>query len=172
VNTKKVWDSLSSSQVQASEAATGLTDEQLLVTAGRKCAEDLIELVEITETDEVLEIGCGVGRVDLILSTRCRSWTGADISSNMLRHAAGRLAGLSNVTLVHLSGMGLVEMRSESFDVIYSTNVFAHIDELDRWRYVEEGFRVLRPGGRIYVDNVDLEDDSGWSLFLTDYDLI
>ena len=166
---EKVWDTLSTSQIQASEAAAGLTDEPSLVMAGKKCAKDLIELLTITETDEILEIGCGVGRVGLILSTCCRSWTGADISSNMLKHAAGRLAGLSNVTLVHLTGAGLQEFRSESFDVIYSTNVFAHIDELDRWRYVEEGFRVLRPGGRIYVDNVNLEEDAGWSLFVTDY---
>ena len=146
-----------------------MTDEVSLVTTGAKFAENFIELLSITDKDEILEIGCGVGRMGLILATRCRSWTGGDISSNMLKHAAARLAGLCNIKLVHLSGVGLAEIKDESFDVVYSTNVFAHLDELDRWRYIEEGYRALRPGWRIYVDNVNLEGDAGWSLFLTDY---
>ena len=43
------------------------------------------------------------------------------------------------------------------------------MDEVDRWRYVEEAFRVLRTGGRIYIDNTDLESDAGWASFLTDF---
>jgi hypothetical protein len=43
--------------------------------------------------------------------------------------------------------------------------MFAHLDEMDRWRYVEEGFRVLRPNGRLFIDNLDLESDAGWSTF-------
>ncbi len=166
---EKVWDALSLCHSQASEAATGFTDEASLVTTGGKCVENLIELLSITSKDEILEIGCGVGRVGSILALRCRSWTGADISSNMLKHATARLTGLCNIKLVHLSGAGLAEIKDKSFNVVYSTNVFAHLDELDRWRYIEEGYRVLRPGGRIYVDNVDLEGDAGWSVFLSDY---
>ena len=166
---EKVWDALSLCHSQASEAATGSTDEASLVMTGAKCVENLTELLSITNKDEILEIGCGVGRVGSILAVRCRSWTGADISSNMLKHATARLTGLCNIKLVHLSGVGLVEIKDESFNVVYSTNVFTHLDELDRWRYIDEGYRVLRPGGRIYVDNVNLEGDAGWSLFLTDY---
>jgi hypothetical protein len=46
--------------------------------------------------------------------------------------------------------------------------MLAHRDDMVRWLYVEDAFRVLRPGGRICVDNVSLESDSSWNMFLYD----
>ena len=42
-----------------------------------------------------------------------------------------------------------------------------HLESWDRYAYVEEAFRVLRPGGRLYVDNVDLCSEGGWAIFET-----
>jgi len=86
----------------------------------------------------------------------------------MLAHASDRLRGVNNIRLVQLQSVGLSEIAENSFDVVYTTNMFAHLDEMDRWRYVEEAFRVLRSGGRIYVDNIDLESDAGWAIFVSD----
>ena len=129
---------------------------------------NVLELARIGAEDEVLEIGCGVGRIGLDLARHCRHWTGVDISSNMLRFAADRLRGLENIRLVHLQRVGLAEFPDASFDVVYVTNMFPHIDEYDRWGYFKEAFRVLRPAGRIFVDNVDLECDAGWTVFAND----
>jgi SAM-dependent methyltransferase len=46
--------------------------------------------------------------------------------------------------------------------------MLCHLDEMDRWRYVEEAFRVLRSGGRLLIDNIDLESDAGWKMFAND----
>src|SRR5271170_1220236 len=43
--------------------------------------------------------------------------------------------------------------------------MLAHLDEIDRWRYVEEAFRVLRPGWRLFLDSIDIESDQGWTTF-------
>ena len=39
----------------------------------------------------------------------------------------------------------------------------------DRFRYVEEAFRVLRPGGRCYVDNFTVDTETGWKIFMESY---
>jgi SAM-dependent methyltransferase len=62
----------------------------------------------------------------------------------------------------------LSELKTASFDVVFATNVLGHLDEIDRWRYVEEAFRVLRVGGRLSIDNIDLESDAGWKMFAND----
>src|SRR5262249_8155140 len=92
------------------------------------------------------------------------------ISGNMLTYASERLHELRNVRLVKLNCVGLEGLVSNSYDLVYSTNVFSHLDELDRWRYVKDAFRVLRAGGRIFIDNVDLESDAGWPMLANDSD--
>src|SRR5258708_9174695 len=83
----------------------------------------------------------------------------------MLAKAPERLRGVSNVRLVRLQRVGLDQLESNSFDLVYSTNMLAHLDEMDRWRYVKDAFRVLRAGGRLCIDNVDLESEEGWGAF-------
>jgi ubiquinone/menaquinone biosynthesis C-methylase UbiE len=83
----------------------------------------------------------------------------------MLATAAERLQGMNNTRLVRLQQIGLDQLETNSFDLTYSTNMLAHLDEMDRWRYVKDAFRVLRPGGRLYIDNVDIESEEGWRAF-------
>jgi ubiquinone/menaquinone biosynthesis C-methylase UbiE len=163
-----VWDSLASSMNDAAVAAAGESGEVRLSSSAADSVANLKESAAISENDDVLEIGCGVGRIGKEIASRCRSWTGADISANMLAHAAARLESQKNIRLVQLKDVGLDEFAADSFDVVYATNMLAHLDELDRWNYVQEAFRVLRAGGRIFLDNIDLESDAGWSMFAND----
>ena len=134
--------------------------------SARPTVRNLSELAGITVQDDVLEFGCGVGRIGRELAPLCRSWTGSDISKNMLTYASERLGGLGNVRLKLLQGEGLSEFADSSFDVVYCTNMLAHLDEIDRWYYVQDAFRVLRPGGRLFIDTIDVESDEGWAMFV------
>jgi cyclopropane fatty-acyl-phospholipid synthase-like methyltransferase len=163
-----VWDSLAGSMNDAAVAAAGEASESRLRSSASESVRNLLELASITTRDEILEIGCGVGRIAREIAPHCRSWTGADISANMLAHASARLEGMENTRLVHLKSVGLDHFAENSFDVVYATNMLAHLDEMDRWRYVQEAFRVLRPGGRIFIDNIDIESEAGWSMFSND----
>src|SRR5579864_4997174 len=162
----ETWNTMADSPRTARVAVSGKAYEWELRDSAAEPIRNLVELASLGAQDDVLEIACGVGRLGLELAPRCRSWTGADISANMLGYAAQRLQGVGNVRLQQLDGNGLGRLDDGSFDVVYCTNTLAHLDELDRWRYVQEAFRVLRPAGRIFVDNIDLTSDEGWASFM------
>lgn len=164
----QVWNALATSRRDALLAAAGEPEEEELRRSARRTIDNLLELALVSTQDDVLEIGCGVGRIGRELASHCRTWTGVDISANMLAWASDRMGGLGNARLVLLQADGLRNFAANSFDVVYATNMLGHLDEMDRWRYVEEALRVLRPGGRIFIDNIDLESDAGWSMFLND----
>ena len=86
---------------------------------------------------------------------------------DMLSLTAQRLKDLSNVELVETSGYDLSGVADASVDVVYCTVVFMHLESWDRYNYILEAFRVLRPKGRIYVDNINLCSDGGWKVFET-----
>jgi ubiquinone/menaquinone biosynthesis C-methylase UbiE len=165
---EQVWNSLSANRELAGLAAAGEREEEGLRRSVQSAVENLLELARISRSDEVLEIGCGIGRVGRELAPHCKSWTGSDVSRNMLGYALERLHGISNVRFVLLGRGNLSEFESQSFDVVFATNMLGHLDEIDRWRYVEEAFRVLRGGGRLFIDNIDLESDAGWTMFTND----
>jgi ubiquinone/menaquinone biosynthesis C-methylase UbiE len=168
-NYKKVWEAQSRDVDVAALAVAGHTDEATLELTARGTIDMLKSTVGIDANDVILEIGCGIGRVGLPLSKECLHWVGTDISSGMLRHAAARLASRPNTTLVELATVGLQELPADSFDLVYCTIVFMHLLEWDRFRYVEEAFRVLRPGGRCYVDNFTVDTETGWKIFMESY---
>ena len=166
-NYKGVWTALSKSLSSAKMHVSGTEDEAIIETSGVGTSQFLFDHVGINSTDIVLEIGCGIGRVGKCLAGRCRRWIGADVSPHMLAFAAERLRNFSNVEFVELSGNDLRPIADKSIDVVYSTVVFMHLESWDRYSYVEEAFRVLRPGGKLYVDNVNLCSDGGWAIFET-----
>ena len=162
---KTTWDEVAVDVDSAKLAVSGYTDEDEYARTAQQNVEILEETVGVKPEDEILEIGCGVGRVGTALAPLCKRWVGADVSSNMLGHARDRLSAFDNVELVELSGWDLAPIPSESLDVVYCMVVFMHLDEWERFSYVREAMRVLRPGGRLYVDNFNLRSEPGWTFF-------
>lgn len=93
----------------------------------------------------VLDYGCGVGRLVIPLARRFDQVTGVDISLAMLAEAAKNVGNLKNVSLIHASDLDAYP--EESFDFIHSLIVFQHIPV----RRGEEIFKkliwLLKPGG-------------------------
>lgn len=162
-----VWDDqeVSGSIVNARISVAGNADPEEYSRSGESTASDIVEQARVTPNDTVLEIGCGTGRVGIKLAPRCGHWIGSDVSQNMLRHAKETLRDLKNVSFLHLNGTDLHGIADQSVDVAYCSGVFMHLDEWDRYRYVVEARRVLKPGGRLYIDNFNLRSEEGWALF-------
>jgi SAM-dependent methyltransferase len=162
---KAVWNSVSKSEEEAKFAICGSTDEQIFQHSAPGTVAMLKRCVGVNKDDVILEIGCGVGRVGAALAPICREWIGTDVSENMINHLRRRLAAHPNVRGVTTSGFDLEGIDSGSVDVVYCTVVFMHLEEWERYSYIKEGYRILRPGGRMLVDNINLASELGWKFF-------
>ena len=163
---RDTWNQLSESMESALMHVAGYTDEARIAEETNKNTLSLLRnSIGIRAEDTILEIGCGVGRIGTALAPIVRKWIGCDVSDNMLKHAATRLAAFSNVELVRVSGCDLQPIPDASVDAVYCPVVFMHLEEWDRYAYVREAHRVLRPGGRFYCDNANLDSDDGWAVF-------
>lgn len=97
----------------------------------------------VSETDHVLDLGCGEGLFTLSLAASARAVTGVDLSGKSIRTAQARLrqSGVANVTFVHAAGQDLT-FPEHSVDVMTSRN-----GPLGLEGFLEEARRVVKPGG-------------------------
>ncbi len=104
----------------------------------------------------VVEIGCGVGRLTRVLSERAGAVVALDVSEDMLAIARRENAQLENVSWLLGDGVSLAGVDDGSADAVVSHVVFQHIpDPAITLGYIREIGRVLRPGGvaAIHVSN-------------------
>lgn len=104
--------------------------------------------VSIGPEDDIVEIGCGIGRMTLPMAERGRSVRALDVSAEMLAQARVGRASRDNVTWVHGDGASLAGIEDESADGCLSYVVLQHIPDADViCAYIREMGRVLRAGG-------------------------
>ena len=104
--------------------------------------------LEPSPEDEVVDIGCGIGRLTRALAARTRRVYGLDVSREMLELARQHNPGLENVEWLHGDGAGLSVLADGAVDGCFSHVVFQHIPDPEiTLGYVREMGRVLRPGG-------------------------
>jgi SAM-dependent methyltransferase len=97
---------------------------------------------------DVVEIGCGVGRLTRVLARDAASVRALDVSPRMISLAREHNPGLPNVEWIAGDGATLAGVDSASADACVSHVVFQHIaDPAVTLGYVREMGRVLRPGG-------------------------
>lgn len=94
----------------------------------------------------LLEIGVGHGAHLPLYKTH--QITGIDTSANMLKKAS-QVKGYP-VELLHMNGESL-GFQEESFDYVVLAHVIAVVDNPEQ--LLEEAYRVLKPGGRMFILN-------------------
>jgi len=130
--------------------AFGQPDLDRFWRGGEEALDGMLAALEVRlePTDEILEIGCGLGRITRVLAARGASVRALDVSERMLRQARELNPGLENVEWVLGDGCSLAGVESQSVDVCFSHVVFQHIPDPDvTLAYVTDMGRTLRPGG-------------------------
>ncbi len=100
----------------------------------------------------VLNIGCGVGRVERYLAPHVRELHAVDVSGEMIALARERLSGNPNVHLQEIGNADFLRaFEPERFDLVFSFLVLQHLEREDAFLYLREAFRVLKPGGVLFL---------------------
>jgi SAM-dependent methyltransferase len=94
----------------------------------------------------ILEIGPGGGRWTEALIPRAKVYVGVDISESCVKLCSQKFANQKNAHFVVGSGRDLEALDDQTVDVVWSFDVFVHINETEVAAYADEFLRVMRPG--------------------------
>ncbi|PWB80371.1 MAG: methyltransferase type 11 [Candidatus Methylomirabilota bacterium] len=113
----------------------------------------LLDEAGISESARILDVGCGTGTLLLLLRRRSKSLLaiGLDGDMNVLaiaRSKAGRRREKIALAQAFCFDMPFPEC---AFDRVFSSLMLHHLTRAEKIRTLQEIFRVLRPGGEMYV---------------------
>ncbi len=110
----------------------------------------LVELTVSTPLGDLLDVGCGHGRILKLLASRAQRAVGVDIDADARRFARAEvlLAGLPHCTL-RKGDMYALPFADEEFDTVILDDV---LNTASRpLAAIAEAARLLRPGGRLIL---------------------
>lgn len=153
---EKLFDASVAQSEESSVALYSLGSPELLEAATGEVIGVLEDWGVLGPHRDALEIGCGIGRLMVPLSSRVRSVVGTDVSSGMVSAARRRLEGFSNASVRKTTGHDLSEFGPGSMDLVYSVDVFPYLALSGHTlvaRHFQEVRRVIRPAGDFVLFN-------------------
>ena len=130
-----------------------LYDPLVTLLGGNRSRQELIEQANITSGQRILDIGCGTGSFAVLLKRQCADVEviGLDPDPKALRRAKTKSerAGVS----VRFDQGFADELRyeSKSFDRVFSSLMFHHLDKQTQQKTLSEVLRILKPGGSFHL---------------------
>ena len=112
----------------------------------------MLELINFSEEDKVLDLGCGYGVVGITAAKHmppARVFM-SDINETALRYAT-RNAALNNVGGIHIIHSNAYQNINEIGFTIIASNPPYHADFSVPKLFIEKGFNRLAIGGRFYM---------------------
>jgi ubiquinone/menaquinone biosynthesis C-methylase UbiE len=118
----------------------------------------MLEFAELPESPNVLDLGCGTGRLLDRLASQYPNLqgTGLDLSSEMLQQARQRNRHGDRITFEKGNTESL-PFEAQTFDAAFNTISFLHYPDPEG--VLMEVKRVLRPQGRFYLADYTVRDD-------------
>jgi SAM-dependent methyltransferase len=157
------WWLAGTTQAQAFQSVCSTQNEIELDEIGRADAQRIIPI--LTMSSRVLDVGCGVGRLEKFLAAHCASIDAVDVSDRMLRIARTRLKGAGNVHFTRTNANNLRVFSDGTFDICLSFHCLQHMEKEDAWLALREIFRVLKQDGNAILHFPSFTSDTYFSLF-------
>jgi len=128
----------------------------------------LMNLVQVEESDQVLDAGCGVGGAAIFLcEMKNAKVTGISLSQKQIDFAtiAAQKRGLQDKVHFRLMDYTQTSFPNESFDVIWACESIS--SATDKTLFIQEAYRLLKKGGRLilsdfFLTSEDQTDHSDW----------
>ena len=129
-------------------------DVKTLKQALLKENEILARLGNITQTDHVLDAGCGVGGSSVWLAKHigCKA-TGITLVDKQVQNATlnAQKNGVAHLVNFEQKDYTHTEYPNESFDVVWAVNSACYAGP--KSAFINEAYRLLRPGGRLLISD-------------------
>ncbi|MCC6367391.1 MAG: class I SAM-dependent methyltransferase [Bryobacterales bacterium] len=127
--------------------------------------ERILDRIHLRGDETVLDVGCGRGAVLTAVARRLTTgrvtgvdiWSTTDQSGNAkdvtVRNAS--LEGVSDRVRVETADMRMLPFADATFDLVVSSLAIHNVrSKADRRQAIIEGFRVLKPEGRIVIADI------------------
>lgn len=131
----------------------GVLQRELLIYHGLKREHSLVE------------IGCGSGRLASKLAQfLAGSYVGIDVVPELLQFAK-QLSNREDWEFKQATTDFSIPLENESADFICGFSVFTHLLHEQSFRYLRDGLRVLKPGGKFVFSFLEFRMKSHWPVF-------
>ncbi len=126
----------------------------------------LLRMASPSSKDRALDVATGTGFTALALAPHCREVVGVDFTPGMLREARGlrETRGIANLRFC-LGDAEALPFREGGFDIVtcrHASHHFPHVSVA-----LGEMARVVRPGGRVVLDDTCTPEDPELAALMT-----
>ena len=157
------WEAMHAQGIEASASAgtaqspiAALLDgmhAQNLREQERECIDQTLDRIRALRPAQVLEIGVGTGDFALALAEECARYVATDYAPTAIDYLRGRAA--RNLELRCQAAADFTGLGDGEFDTVIIHSVSQYLPDAAYLQRVLEGaVRVVRPGGHVYVGDV------------------
>ena len=126
----------------------GTAGAEWFLRSGRAGYDAIAAHVDVQQTRDVLDFGCGCGRVTRYFKDHFGAVAGSDVNADAVAWCRDHL-GFARFETNGLAPP--LAFADDSFDLVYALSVFTHLTADLQLAWRDELRRVLRPGGRLLI---------------------
>jgi SAM-dependent methyltransferase len=161
-HTRRLLDTWGSRE-GALQAAVGSATSEGFEMMGR-IEKALLVYAGLQQEDFLVDVGCGSGRLAVhLVDWLAGPYLGTDVVQTLLDHAY-QTCGRSDWRFERVTGL-TVPAESGKVDMVCAFSVFTHLRHEESYVYLQDMYRVLRPGGRLVFSFLDFKVLSHWPVF-------